>query len=445
MVGVGVALYVLTDLMAALYVTVGVVGLLPFGTLPVKVALVPTFIDVAVGAFLAVYLFQWMTGRRSAFKLVPAHLIIIAFIVFTIFCFVAGLANAPITTSVLRKFVELILSISLSIVIVDVACDVPTLRRIALAFIVIGAVQATVGLFLVRINPLTADRLLATLARFGYPLGGAIRYLNDDPAEAERAIGTWVDPNAYGGFLLLVWTLTFTQFLSPHPVTGKRWIALVMLAPMTATLVLTISRGSMIAVGAGAVVIALLRYRWLIVLMIIGGVVVLLLPPTQAFIGHFVKGVTAQDLSTQMRLGEYKDALILIGRYPLIGVGFTGAPDRDIYLGVSMLYLKVAGATGLFGLTVYLLAIAEIFRYGLRRWSRLMANPMLSNVWLGFAAGLFGAMVSGLFDHPFFNIDFNASVTMFWLFAGLALAAARLADIEPTEPILITPQKPSMN
>ena len=43
-----------------------------------------------------------------------------------------------------------------------------------------------------------------------------------------------------------------------------------------------------------------------------------------------------------MRFGEYKDALTLIERYPLFGVGFTGVPDIDLYLGVSMLYLIIA-------------------------------------------------------------------------------------------------------
>src|SRR5207253_644345 len=115
--------------------------------------------------------------------------------------------------------------------------------------------------------------------------------------------------------------------------------------------------------------------------------------------------INGQDLSTQMRLGEYKDALKLISRYPLIGVGFSGTPERDIYLGVSMLYLKVAGATGLVGLTLYLLTIGETFRYGFRRLKALAAQPDLFSLWLGFTAGLFGAMVSGIFDHPYFNLD----------------------------------------
>ncbi len=427
-VGAGVGLYILTDLMAALYVTVAVVGLLPFGTLPVKIALVPTFIDVAMGSFLLVYIFQWMTGRRSGFRLVPAQALILVFIGFTLFSFVAGLSSAPPTTSTLRKFVELILSMSLAIILVDVARDEATLRRIALVLIVVSATQALVGMGLYFLNESTAERLLNALGRFGYPTGGVIRYIEDNPDLAERAIGTWVDPNAYGGFLLMTGVMAASQIVAEQPVTGSRWLAVLLFLPIAGTLALTISRGAMIAFGAVAIVVGVLRYRWILWLLVVGLIVALILPFTQAFIDHFIAGITAQDLSTQMRLGEYKDALILIGRYPLIGVGFTGTPDRDIYLGVSMLYLKVANSTGLIGLALFLLVIAETFRYGLWRWSRLIASPRLFNVWLGFAAGLLGAMVSGIFDHYYFNIDFHGAVTMFWLFVGLSLAGARLAE-----------------
>jgi polysaccharide biosynthesis protein PslJ len=328
----------------------------------------------------------------------------------------------------LRKFVELVLTMLMAIVIVDVARDVKTLRRIALVIILVGAVQAVVGLVLVLINDQTAERLLNALSRFGYPSGGVIRYRDDNPELAERAIGTWVDPNAYGGFLLMVAALTGAQILAERPVTGRRWLALLLFAPMAMTLVLTQSRGAVIALSAAVLFVGILRYRWLLALMAAAVVLALFLPFTQDYIDSFREGLMAQDLSTQMRLGEYKDALILIGRYPLIGVGFTGTPERDIYLGVSMLYLKIAGGTGLIGLTLFMSAVAETFRYGLSRWSQLVQQPGLFNVWLGFTAGVFGAIVSGIFDHFYFNIDFHGAGMMFWLFVGLSLAASRLAD-----------------
>ncbi len=428
LIGAGVALYVLSDLMAGLYLTLIIAALLPFATLPVKIAVTPTLIDCAIGGFIVVYLFQWMTGKRSRPRFVTAHLLIVAFMLFALFSFVAGLGHSSLTTTILREFVELMLIMVFAIILLDVIRDVRTLRRITFAILIVGAVQAVIGIVLVLINPVTAERLLNTLSRFGYPAGGVIRYVEENPSLAERAIGTWVDPNAYGGFLLIVGIIGGAQILSEKPVTGSRWLAVVLLVPVALAMLLTQSRGALVAVAVAAVFFAALRYRWLIPLMIVAGVAFVVLPFTQSYVNRFLQGVNNQDLATQMRFGEYKDALILIGRYPLFGVGFTGAPDRDIYLGVSSTYLTIAGKMGVIGLGLFLLTIAEVFRYGLWRWRTIRRDALLANVWLGYAGALLGAMIGGVFDHFYFNIDFNSVGLMFWLTAGLALVAARLTD-----------------
>jgi hypothetical protein len=42
---------------------------------------------------------------------------------------------------------------------------------------------------------------------------------------------------------------------------------------------------------------------------------------------------------------------------------------------------------------------------------------------VGLGGGIVGALVAGLFDHYFFNLDFPHSVSIFWLYVGLAMAA----------------------
>ena len=136
----------------------------------------------------------------------------------------------------------------------------------------------------------------------------------------------------------------------------------------------------------------------------------------------------AQDRATQMRLGEYKDAFILIGRYPWLGVGFAGTPDIDTYLGVSSAYLLVAEQMGFVGLGVFLVIIAWFFVYTLGAWRRLSpSEDELESLLLGVVTGLAGALVAGVLDHYFFNFDFPHSVTLFWLFIGLGAAAAQMA------------------
>jgi O-antigen ligase len=192
-------------------------------------------------------------------------------------------------------------------------------------------------------------------------------------------------------------------------------------------LILTFSRGAMLGLVAGVVFVAVVRYRRLLPYIALVGLVVLLLPVTQGYVGRFVEGFQGQDLATQMRFGEYKDALILISRYPAFGVGFAGAPDIDIYLGVANVYFTIAQIMGLVGLFFFLAVIGTVFAYAFFNRRFLKKNDQMDAVWLGLHAALVGALVAGLLDHYLFNLEFHHAVTIFWLLIGLATAATRLA------------------
>jgi len=150
-----------------------------------------------------------------------------------------------------------------------------------------------------------------------------------------------------------------------------------------------------------------------------------------------VEGLQAQDLATQMRLGEYKDAFLLIGRHPWIGVGFVGTPETSLYIGVSSVYLLMAEEMGLIGLAAFIIVIALFFRQVWRAWPRMAAARgggasqqarLQEAIVLGLVASIAGVLVGGILDHYFFNLDFPSSVSVFWLYLGLAMAAVRIAD-----------------
>ncbi len=422
--GAAFGLYALTNLNFGLYLTLAIIALLPFGTLPVRFALTPTFIDVALGAFLLVYLFEWMTRRRQNFRFAPAQLLIAFFIGWCVFSFVAGLGHAALTTNVLRKFVEMLLSMATAIVIVDVARDKQILARIAFALSAFGALQALIGILLYALNDQTTLNLLNALGRLGYPRGDVLRYVEDNPLLGERAIGTWVDPNAYGGFLLMFGSVALANALNRKPAIGGRALAWLIFAPYPLALLLTQSRGAWLAFGGAIAFMALLRYRWLIGVGALALALLLSLPFMQGYVERLLDGLQGEDLATQMRFGEFKDSLTLIGRYPLIGVGFAGAPDRDIYLGVSSTYLKIANSTGITGVALFSLILLETLRYGIAR-RRLLRQSGLEALWLGFGAAVFGVAINGVVDHYYFNLEFHAVSLAFWLMVGLALATAR--------------------
>lgn len=421
------ALYVLTDVSAALYAVVAVIAVLPFGTLPVRVGFTPTLLDAALGAFLVVYLFQWMTGRRSRFRLTPVHTLIALYILWLLLSFALGLRHAPPTSAKLRQFAETLLSIGMVFILVDLLRDVKALRRLVLVLLLAIGAQAliTVGLYVLPDD--AAERLLVRLARIGYPNGGVIRYIEDNPALNERAIGTWVDPNALGGMLAISATLVASQLFASRPVLRWRLLVILQMALVGAALFLTFSRASILAFAAGLGIMALVRYRRYIPLLIAAALLLLLLPQTQVFVNRFVQAFTASDLATQMRLGEYTDSLRLISRYPVFGVGFTGTPERDLYTDVASMYLIMTNQIGLVGLGLFLLTIAGVFVYGLRAWPTARSNPDLEALHLGLHAALLAALVNAVADLYFFRLDFQASISLFWLVVALCLASSRLA------------------
>jgi len=427
-VGVLAGLYVITNVNAALYGVIAVMALIPFATFPVKILVTPTFMDAAMGAFFIVYAFQWMTGRRQFFRLTPVHAAILLYLGWLILSFVLGLRYGMPTTTIARQFFETLLSITMVFILVDLLREPAALRRLVLVVMIAVGVQAMIALILYVMPDTTAERTLIRLARFGYPNGGVIRYIEDNPAEAERAIGTWVDPNALGGFLAVAATMIAPQVFSRRPVLRSKWIAWGVLGIVGVALLLTFSRASMLAFAIGLAFIGSIKgYRRFLTLIVLGAALLLILPQTQGYVTRFVDAFTAGDLATQMRLGEYTDSLRLIRRYPISGVGFTGTPDNDIYTDVASMYLIMANQIGLVGVAIFALAMGSVFYYGWRAWQLARDNPELRSIHLGFHAALLTALINATADLYFFRLDFHSSITLFWIVVALALSSSRLA------------------
>ncbi|MCP5095617.1 MAG: O-antigen ligase family protein, partial [Chloroflexi bacterium] len=259
-----------------------------------------------------------------------------------------------------------------------------------------------------------------------------IRYIEENPDLAERAIGTSVDPNVLGGLLLMIGALVGPQFVAKRPL-FPRWITFGIVGIVFVGLILTFSRSAMFGLATGLAFIAVMRYRRLLPYMAVVAAVILLLPFMQEYVARFVEGFQGQDLATQMRFGEYKDAWRLIQRYPMFGVGFAGTPDIDIYLGVANVYMTIAQVMGLVGLTFFFAVIITLFGYAFlhRGWFR--QHPRRDSIWLGLHAALVGGLVAGVFDHYLFNLEFHHAVTIFWFIIGLATVATRLGALEAAQ------------
>ncbi len=416
-----------------LLMTIFVIALLPRVSSPISIGFKPTLLDGTLIALLLGWLL-WR-GKHTPSVRHAVELPLIGLVFVCISTFILGAPNGAITTLVLRRFAELLLSLLFVFVFVSVLREPGRLTQVTRWMLLLGGASATLALALYVMPDALATSLLSQLRPFGYPSGpDVLRFIRDDPALMQRATGLWIDPNAFGGYLLLMTSLGLPQlFASPTArVLPRKW-AWLCVGTMALALILTVSRSAMLGVAVAAFVVGVLRHRSLLWLGLLGARALLILPQTRELINHFLEGFAGQDLSTQMRFGEYKDALKLIERYPLLGVGFIDTPDNDLYIGVSSMYLLILSQMGILGMLAFGSTMLLHFVTALREWfaEQNMHSTARGEVFLGAHAAVAAALFCGIFDHYFFNIDFHNSVALFWLMVAIGLAARGVAVGSP--------------
>lgn len=425
---VGYAL--LTSVMAGLVSVVAIITLLPFGTLPFKAIITPNFLTLALVALLLVWGLRLLARSDSYdLRLTPLGLPLLGFLGVTFFSLILGARGVPDTLT-LHNYAKFVLGVLFFFSIINSVRTRAQARFILRALIICGGLAALLGLFLYMLNDQTALRLLVSLGRIGYPTSGRVlRYVEDDPDGLERAIATSVDPNSFGGMLALIGALAAAQLFAEQSVL-RRWLLIGIVGTMGLALLLTFSRAALFGLIIAVVYLATLRYRRLWWAMIGGGTLVALLLVglgiAEEFAQRVIEGVQFQDQAQQMRLAEYQNAIAIIARYPIFGIGFGSAPDIDLVAGVSSIYLAIAQRMGLLGLLTFLSIVGAWFA---STWRRLRQIDAERAAWLlGTQAGLVAALAVGLADHYFFNIEFSHMVALFWGCAGLGAAIAYLQD-----------------
>lgn len=399
----------------------GVLFGLPFASLPFSIGFKPTFLDLALGALFFVWVFKLAIGKERRFIASPLGGPVLAFMALALFSFALGLTHSPANQFIMRRFAEILLGIALFFVTVNSVRTEGEVVWVTRWLLLAGWGAATLAVLFYVIPAEWTIAILNRLARFDYPGGaGALRYIEDDPEGTMRAIGTAVDPNVLGGMLILVGGLVAPQVVARERVIPA-WLAWSMMATAVLAIYLTYSRSALLGLAASVGLLAVVKYRRLLWVGLVGLVLLFFLPQTQAYVDRLLAGFAGQDLATQMRFGEYKDALILIRRYPIFGVGFSGVPDIDLYLGVSMVYLIIAQNMGLVGLIAYLITVASFFVISVRAW-RHGVSGRLEPILLGMVGAVLGALVSGIFDHYWFNMTYPHMTVLFWLYLGMATA-----------------------
>jgi polysaccharide biosynthesis protein PslJ len=437
LIGAAVLVLIAWRPMAGIWLFVGVVATLPFGVIPVPLAGAQlTFVDAVLIATFVAVIWRWVFSQARV-PLDPPAVALIAFVLVAMAAFVAGGSVSPITPELVRRTGKLLVSVLFFIVARSVLATPERLAAIARGLMIGAAVQGAIGAALMALAPLTQLSLLRRLSVIGYPSSDVLRYVpgaNDTYTNQLRAIGTSVDPNVFGGTLMLGLVVILVQWASPRPVLPK-WLLVLLALPAAAGVLLSLSRASWLGLSVGLLLTGALRYRRILVLGAMAGLAVLVSPFGQSFITRFISGFSTADPATAFRVGEYANALTLLGRYPVLGIGFGASPDIDVTAGVSSVYLLVGEQAGILGLTVFAVALLTTWLIGISHL-RDMRDPRLQGVRSAFLAAFSAALVTGLLDHYFANQDFPHAVALFWLYGAVLVSASRSGRLAPrdTEP-----------
>lgn len=425
--GLAAAVAVAASLHVGLLALVGIASLLPFAVIPVRVGVQLTAVDALLGAILLGWLVR-LVGRDRRLELPPACCLVVLYVGVAVTALLAGAAYAPVTGAVARSFLKYVAAILLVLAVVNVVKTRDQIRGLVRALILGGAFAAGVGLVIHALPRPTIVRLLSSLSVVGYPSGPEILRFRPGPdntyTDLLRATGTSIDPNVFGGLLTLAAALMLAQWFAPRPVV-PRWV-LGPLATMTVVaMVASDSRSSWVGLAAAVAFLATFRHRKLWLVAIPAALFLLALPIGQEMLDRLVSGFTARDRAAALRVDEYRQAVRLIAAYPLLGVGFGGAPELGTFVGVSSTYLLVGEHTGLLGLGLFLAAVVALALGSMRAAARATCPEDRALV-VSLQAPFVAALTAGLFDHYFMNPQFPHMVALFWLYAGLLAAATRL-------------------
>ena len=394
--------------------------LLPFAVPPLEVfSLSPSFLDFALFFGLAAWWVPLLRHHPPRPLTGPLGFPLLLFLIVALVSFV--IAWERTTPPQARMFLKLIDSVLLYFTVINVIRSQGQLEGALRVAVVCATIAGLFGVVLYLLPEHLDYNIRDALSMVGYP-GGSSIVRQIAGTEIRRATGTAVDPNLLGGMLALAVPVATAQALGSRPLLPRRllWCAVLL---MLAAQVLSYSRGAWLASGTGLAVVALLRYpkAWLVLAVI---PLFLILPQGEVIVDRAASALGATDPASQMRLGEYKDALALIARYPLFGVGFGRPPEATLYVGVSNIYLLIAEMMGLAGLAVFVAVLGWLAAQVLARIVGTSGRPDPSLA--GAAGAVAAALAAGFVDHYFFNPQIPHTTTLFWLFVGLLARAAAI-------------------
>jgi len=243
-----------------------------------------------------------------------------------------------------------------------------------------------------------------------------------------RSIGSFGQPNALGGFLLL--GLPLSILLLQHPIKMKnRVIPAMMLFFILLALFSTLSRSALL--GFGMVILSFLLFGGKLKLKLkfgVLGMVILFLfisffpVLTDTIQGRFSNLLAGESDSHIVRLVLYQTAVKMFESSPLFGIGlgnFIVSQDILEVKGAHNVFLNILAELGLFGLLSFLAIQFLVLKNNLK-FLRQERSGVSSSIALCCSLSIIGFLVAGLFDSL---LHCSVISFYFWLIVAISVVA----------------------
>ncbi len=246
-----------------------------------------------------------------------------------------------------------------------------------------------------------------------------------------RAVGSYGQSNDLGAFLAL-----FSVFAIAIAAGVRPWWQKALLFGATVTgsvaVLLTVSRGAIIALVVGIAYVALRTSRLLTFVLVAALISSPLWTPDyvkERILGTQIEDVGTDDVtlesSSQLRVDTWRAIVDVVTEHPIDGVGFTGLgyvlPEAGSAMGVAVkdsahsTYLRFLGELGVFGLALFLLLLWKCWSLG-AAGEAASATAFDRHLGIGLRAATLVLALCCAFGDRFFPIIITGN---FWMLCAL--------------------------
>lgn len=250
-----------------------------------------------------------------------------------------------------------------------------------------------------------------------------------------RAFSTMSNPNTFAGYLILFIPIALAFTLAPIHM-GLRVLALLATGIMSVALLFTYSRGAMLGLGAGMLMLGLIYNKRLLALVIAGAMALPIVAPS--IITRILYGFSADYIAKSLNYGRllfWSFGFQLLEKHPWLGVGpgrfggsianIYGSPayreiglPLDYEMWVDSQIMQVWTELGTLGLIVFLWLIFNYFKNAFTAY-KLEKDVVTKTFIAGAIASFVGFMVQSAVASIW---EIHQIATFAWLMIGLVTA-----------------------